>query len=90
MRVRLQRHLSDSPQQLHKRRLARQIRPQHQRVYEEPYQRFNLDVIPSRYGRAYDYVLLPRVALEQRVEACQQRHKQCCAFLLPQLPEPVG
>src|SRR5690349_11677221 len=55
---------------------------QHECVHEETNQRLDLDVIAIRHRCADDDVRLARVAVEQCLECCQERHEQRCSVLL--------
>src|SRR5262245_46960477 len=80
MRVGPQTYLTHPPHQLPEARVPSQVRPQRQRVDEEPYQPFGLTAVAIRNRRPHHHVRLPGVARQQRLEARQQRHKQRHTF----------
>src|ERR1044072_8847337 len=82
--VRVYRDFLHSPEQLSKAGVARQIRAQGERVYEEADERLDLGVLPVRDRAANDDVRLTGVAIEQRLERRQQDHVQRHTFALAQ------
>src|SRR3954470_17222360 len=90
MRVCPEAHLSDAPQYFPQARPAREVCAQCQRVDEEAYERFGLGAVAVRDGATDHYVLLPRVAREQGLEASQHRHEEGDALLTAERAQPLG
>ena len=86
MRVRTQRHLFHPAQQLLKRRIARQIGAQHERVDEKADQALDLRPVSIRNRSANHDIALSGVAVQQNLERGQQRHEQRCFLGSTQSP----
>ena len=84
MRLRSQHHFLLLLQQLAEAPIGIQLRAQHERVHKEPDQRLDLHAIAIRYRCPHQNVTLSRVAIQQRLERCHQRHEQRRSFLLTQ------
>src|SRR5438128_468493 len=76
MGVGAQRNLANPAQQFAETWITGQIGPQYECVYEETNQRFGFDYGAPRYRRAYNYVVLSTVAVQQGLKRCQQSHVQ--------------
>src|SRR5436853_7899775 len=90
MRVRAERGVAPGGAQSAEALRAVEPRAQDERVDEEAYQPFGLGAVAARDGRADEYVVLIRVALEQGVEAREQRHEERRALLAPERLERFG
>ena len=71
-----------------KRRVAREGRPQHQRVHENADQPLEFGALAPGNLRAHRDVLCAAVAMEQNHEGRQQRHEQRRAFGATQRRQP--
>ena len=90
MVIRPQHLLPHLPQKLPKRRIPREVRPQHQRVHEKPDQRLSLYPPSSRDRRPYRDVIGARIPVQQDLESPQQRHEQRRVLPTAQRVQPVG
>ncbi len=63
-------------EQLAERRIAREVRAQHERVHEEADQALDLDAAAIGDGRADHDVVLAGVAVQKRLERRERRHEQ--------------
>ena len=90
MRVGAERHLAHPRQQLAERRIAREIRPQHQRIDEDAEQLVGPRLVAAGDRRSHDQVLLPGVPEQQALERGQGGHEHRDALALAQPPEGAG
>src|SRR6266496_5852693 len=90
MTIRFERDLFHSSQQLPERRISGKIHSHRQRVHKEANQVFSLSARAIRYGRAYNNVLLIRVAVQQRLKSSQQRHKERCSLATAQFIDGIA
>src|SRR5256714_736029 len=89
MRIGCTDHLAHPSYQLTKRRIARKVGSQDERVEESPYESLNLRARALRYHRTNHEIVLARVAMQQGLERSYRRHKQAGAFLKTQRIEGI-
>src|SRR5215213_9337633 len=85
MRVSAERHFLNALHKLAESWFPRNIRAQRESVHKETDQLLRLSLIAPGNGCADDDVCLAGVAIEQRREACEQRHEKRCVLLPAQL-----
>ena len=90
MRVGAERHLAHARQELAERRIAGEIRPQHQRVDEDAEQLVGARLVTAGDRRSHDQVLLPGVPEQQALERGEGGHEHRDALALAQPPEGAG
>src|SRR5437868_5117817 len=84
MRICSQCYFSDTAKQVAECGLVLDSRTHDQRVDKESDQPFRFQAIASCYGHPYRYISFSTITGQQRLEGCQQSHKQRCAFALAQ------
>ena len=87
---RLQGHIPHPAQELPERGVAGQVGAQDHGVEEIPDQPLELGVVAGRGGAADDDVVLPRIAVQQRLERREQGHVQGHPFSPAQRLELIG
>src|SRR2546429_1941776 len=82
-------HLAYPSYQLTKRRIARKVGSQDERVEGKPYESLNLRARALRYHRTNHEIILACVAIQQGLERSYHRHEQAGAFLKTQRFEGI-
>ena len=82
MAVGLDRRPADPAEQFAEAGVARQVAAHDERVDEEPDQPFELGTSAPGDRRPDREIVLPRVAVEENLKCCQQRHVQRRALAL--------
>src|SRR6185295_18181812 len=71
-----QRHLAHAPQQLHERRVAAEVRTQHERVHKKTDESFDFRVVAIGDRRTCQDIFRSGIAMQEGLKSGQQGHEE--------------